>query len=503
MRVMTQEELNTTLWKACDTFRGLIDPSDYKNYILVMLFLKYVSDVAKERRDELAQKYGANAAIIERQMQRERFVIPEDAYFDTIFKRRMVQDVNIGELIDIALEAIEEANRGKLEGVFRKISFNSDNLGETKDRNRRLKNLLEDFAGLDLRPSLVQGDIIGNSYQYLIKMFAADAGKKGGDFYTPQEVSKLLGKLLKPRPGSRICDPACGSGSLLLEVAHEIKGEHNYSLFGQEVNGGTWALCKMNMFLHGEDDARIEWADTLNNPRLIEADQLIRFDVVTANPPFSLDKWGAEEADRDIYRRYWRGTPPKSKGDYAFISHMIETAKPREGRVGVIVPHGVLFRGGAEGRIREKLIEENLLDAVIGLPENLFHGTAIPAAILLFDRSREPGGENAERKDVMFIDASRNFQPGKNKNILKEADIDAIADIYHAREEREKYSRRVNVADLAENDFNLNIPRYIDTFDEPQEVDLGALQVEIDGLERQLAEVRAKLKEHLKELEVI
>ena len=503
MRVMTQEELNATLWKACDTFRGIIDPSDYKNYILVMLFLKYVSDVAKERRDELAKKYGSNTAMIERQMQRERFVIPEDAYFDAIYKRRMVQDVNIGELIDIALEAIEEANRGKLEGVFRKISFNSDNLGETKDRNRRLKNLLEDFAGLDLRSSWVKGDIIGNSYQYLIKMFAADAGKKGGDFYTPQEVSKLLGKLLKPKPGSRICDPACGSGSLLLEVAHEIRGEHNYSLFGQEVNGGTWALCKMNMFLHGEDDARIEWADTLNNPRLIGADQLIRFDIVTANPPFSLDKWGAEDAERDEYRRFWRGTPPKSKGDYAFISHMVETAKPREGRVGVIVPHGVLFRGGAEGRIREKLIEENLLDAVIGLPENLFHGTAIPAAILIFDRSREPGGDNAERKDVMFIDASREFQPGKNKNILRDGDIERIALTYHDREEHKKFSRQVPVADITENEFNLNIPRYIDTFDEPEEVDLNALQGEIEALESKLVEVRASLTGYLRDLEVI
>lgn len=501
--MIEQQELNTTLWKACDTFRGVIDPSDYKNYILVMLFLKYVSDVAKERRSELEKRYGANKEMIDRQMQRERFVLPELSDFDTIYRQRNREGVNIGELIDIALEHIEEANRTKLEGVFRKISFNSDNLGETKDRNRRLKNLLEDFGVLDLRPSRVQGDIIGNSYQYLIKMFAADAGKKGGDFYTPQEVSKLLGKLLKPQPGSRICDPACGSGSLLLEVAHEIKGEHNYSLYGQEVNGGTWALCKMNMFLHNEDDARIEWADTLNNPKLIEADQLIRFDIVTANPPFSLDKWGAEDAEKDRHKRFWRGTPPKSKGDYAFISHMVETAKPREGRVGVIVPHGVLFRGGSEGKIRQSLIEENLLDAVIGLPQNLFHGTAIPAAILIFDRSREPGSENAHRKDVLFIDASREFQPGKNKNILRDADIETIAAVFHARAAREKFSSRVPVAQIVENAFNLNIPRYIDTFDEPQEVDLRALQVEINSLEEQLKDVRTKLANHLKELEVI
>lgn len=503
MNTISQEELNRTIWKACDTFRGVIDPSDYKNYILVMLFLKYVSDVAKERRAELESRYGANREMIDRQMQRERFVLPEHSDFDTIYKQRNRDGVNIGELIDIALEHIEEANREKLEGVFRKISFNSDNLGETRDRNRRLKNLLEDFGELDLSPSRVSGDIIGNSYQFLIKNFAADAGKKGGDFYTPQEVSKLLGKLLKPKPGSRICDPACGSGSLLLEVAHEIKGEHNYSLYGQEVNGGTWALCKMNMFLHDEDDAKIEWADTLNNPKLIEQGLLIRFDVVTANPPFSLDKWGAETADKDPFKRYWRGTPPKSKGDYAFISHMIETAKPREGRVGVIVPHGVLFRGGAEGKIRQLLIEENLLDAVVGLPENLFHGTAIPAAILIFDRAREAGGERADASDVLFIDASSLYLPGKNKNVLLDKYIDDIAQLFSDRQDKDKVSRRVPVDEIRENEFNLNIPRYIDTFEAPAPVDLKKLQKEIEGLEEELVKARAKLLGHLKDLEVI
>jgi len=501
MKPITQEELNSTLWKACDTFRGVIDPSDYKNYILVMLFLKYLSDVAKERRAELEARYGGNVEMIERQLARERFVLPERSDFDYLYKNR--DRDNVGELIDIALEHIEDANRQKLEGVFRKISFNSDNLGETKDRNRRLKNLLEDFSGLDVRPSRVDLELLGNAYMYLIKNFASGAGKKGGEFYTPEMVSKLLGKLLKPKPGSRICDPACGSGSLLKEVSHEIKGNHDYSLYGQEVNGSTWALCKMNMFLHNEDDAKIVWGDTLNNPLLIEGDQLIRFDVVVANPPFSLDKWGHELADQDRFKRYWRGLPPKSKADFAFITHMVETAKPREGRVGVIVPHGVLFRGGAEGRIRQKLIEENVLDAVIGLPENLFFGTGIPAAILIFDRSREPGGENAGRSDVVFIDASREFQAGKNQNYLRESDIETIASVYHGRYERPKYSRCVPVSEIAENDFNLNIPRYIDTFEEAAPVDLQALQVEIDRLEGELAQVRSKLRDHLRELEVI
>ncbi len=275
---------------------------------------------------------------------------------------------NLGELIDIALDAIEEANKTKLDGVFRNISFNSANkLGETKDRNRRLRNLLGDFKDLDLRPKrLAKGDIIGDAYIYLIERFASDAGKKAGEFYTPRQVSRVLAKLVAPQEGEKIADPACGSGSLLIEAAQEV-GSKNVMLYGQEVNGGTHALAKMNMFLHDIDGAKLEWGDTLNNPKLIEDDKLLAFDVVIANPPFSLDKWGAENAANDKYKRFHRGVPPKSTGDWAFITHMIETARQKAGRVAVVVPHGVLFRGGAEGKIRQKVIEENLLDAVVGL----------------------------------------------------------------------------------------------------------------------------------------
>jgi type I restriction enzyme M protein len=503
----TQREINDILWRACDTFRGFVDSSDYKNYILVMLFLKYISDVWKERKEELTQRYGGNQEMIERQLGRERFRLPERTTFDYLYRKR--NDGAIGEVIDVALEDIEEANSPKLTGVFRKISFNSENLGDTKERNRRLKNLIEDFADpkLDLRPSRVDEDIIGNGYMFLIEKFASGAGKKGGEFYTPREVSILLAKLLRPEPGDRICDPTCGSGSLLIRVAEEVPeatpDQHNYSIYGQEANGSTWALCRMNMFLHEEDSAVIRWGDTLNNPLLLEQDRLMKFNVVVANPPFSLDKWGAEDAAKDNYKRFWRGVPPKSKADYAFITHMVETALPGQGRVGVIVAHGVLFRGGAEGKIRRSSLEENLLDAVIGLPENLFFGTGIPAAILIFDRSREPGGANEERRHVLFIDASREFQPGKNQNLLRPEDIETIARVFHEREEIARYSRRVPLDEIAENDFNLNIPRYVDTFEPPEEVDIGALQREIDGLEEELREVRAKLAGHLRELGLI
>lgn len=320
---LSKLEIENIVWRACDTFRGAIDPSEYKNYILTMLFLKYLSDLAKEKRAEYSQRYGGDSQRIDRAMSRERFVIPSDSDFDYLYSKR--EAANLGELINTALQNIEDENKGKLENVFRNIDFNSEPaLGQTRDRNRRLKNLLDDFAQLDLQPSHLEGrDVIGDVYEYLIGRFAAGAGKKAGEFYTPPQVSTLLARLLNAQPGDKICDPACGSGSLLIKVAKEI-GSDNFSLAGQESNGSTWALCKMNMFLHGMDSARIEWCDTINNPHLVEDRNLIKYHIVVANPPFSLDKWGIETAENDKYQRFNRGTPPRSRGDYAFISHMVE-----------------------------------------------------------------------------------------------------------------------------------------------------------------------------------
>ncbi len=258
----------------------------------------------------------------------------------------------------------------------------------------------------------------------------------------------------------------------------------------------------MNMFLHGKDAARIEWGDTLNSPALVEADRLMRFNVVVANPPFSLDKWGGNEIEADRYNRFWRGLPPKSKGDYAFITHMIETALPQEGRVAVVVPHGVLFRGGAEGRIRRALIEENLLDAVIGLPGNLFPTTSIPVAILVFDRAREKGGAREDCQDVLFIDASRDYQSGKNQNTLLDAHMAKVLATFRARQPVDKYAHVASLQEIADNDFNLNIPRYVDTFEEEEEIDVAAVEQEIERLEGELAEVRLRMKQYLKELGV-
>jgi type I restriction enzyme M protein len=563
MKKITQKDINDAVWKACDTFRGSIDPSVYKDYVLTMLFLKYLSDVHDDKMEGYLAKYNGDVERAKRAMQHERFIVPEHSHFKYLYDSR--NEANIGELINIALTDLEEANREKLysedgAGIFQNIDFNTSKLGEPKDKNTRLKNLLLDFnkESLNLRPSHLEGnDIIGGAYEYLISNFASDAGKKAGEFYTPSEVSTLLAKLTQSKPGSRICDPTCGSASLLIKAGQEV-GSDNFSLYGQEANGSTWALAVMNMFLHGFDNATIRWGDTIRNPKLKEGDTLMKFDTVVANPPFSLDKWGKVEdnegdkttisydPETDKYNRFWRGVPPKSKGDWAFISHMIETLN-EHGKAGVVVPHGVLFRGASEGRIRQRTIEENLLEAVIGLPANLFFGTGIPAAILVFNKQKSS-------TNVLFIDASKHYESAKNQNKLRTSDIERIVGTYELFQSYElgdisyemleksgkwkvegeyliskksgskllksdleilnntnlqshtsylispKYSYVATAAEIQENDFNLNIPRYVDTFEEEAEVDIIAVQQEIEQLEGELVKVQSEIEVYLKQL---
>ena len=296
MRI-TQEDINNAVWKACDTFRGSIDPSVYKDYVLTMLFIKYLSDVHDDKYEVYLEKYNNDHERAKRAMQHERFVVPEHSHFRFLFDSR--NEANIGELINIALTDLEEANREKLysedgAGIFQNIDFNNSKLGEPKDKNTRLRNLLLDFNQdkLDLRPSHLDGnDIIGGAYMFLIERFASDAGKKAGEFFTPKEVSTLIAKLTKSKPGSRICDPTCGSASLLIKAGNEV-GSPNFSLYGQEANGSTWALAVMNMFLHGFDNATIRWGDTIRNPKLKEGDALMKFDTVVANPPLFTRQMG-------------------------------------------------------------------------------------------------------------------------------------------------------------------------------------------------------------------
>ena len=495
---INQDDINGIIWKSCDTFRGTVAASDYKDYVLTMLFLKYISDVWLDHYKTYEQEYGDAPELIRELMKNERFVLPESASFYALYDRR--HEPANGERIDQALHAIEEANGTKLRDVFRDISFNSNKLGDEKKKNELLRHLLEDFgqAGMDLKPSRVGTlDIIGNAYEFLISKFAADAGQAAGEFYTPAAVSSLIAELLDPQENDQICDPACGSASLLMKCGRKIlekTGSRKYALFGQEAIGSTWALAKMNLFLHGEDNHRLEWGDTLRNPLLLdETGGLLHFDIVTANPPFSLDKWGFDNAANDKYSRYRRGVPPKTKGDYAFLLHMIETLKPKTGRMGVVVPHGVLFRGAAEGKIREKLIEENLLDAVIGLPEKLFFGTGIPAAVLIFKKQKDDDC-------VLFIDASREFKSGKNQNELTDEHIAKIVKTYRAGENVDKYAYLASLQEIRDNDYNLNIPRYVDTFEEEVEIDLLAVRKEGEQLEAELATLKVEMAKYLEEL---
>ena len=498
----TIDSIRNTIWRCCDALRGLVDASQYKDYILTLLFVKYLSDLNRELRDDYAAEYDGDQSRIDRAMSRERFVLPKGADFDSLYQAR--SDDDVGDKINKALEAIEEANKAKLENVFRNIDFGSEpNLGPTKERNATLKHLLEEFnsEGMDLSPKHVSTDVLGDVYEYLVGQFASDAGKKGGEFYTPTEVSQLLGRILKAKPGDRVYDPCCGSGSLLIQACSGIKadksGSRNIAPYGQEMNGATWALCKMNMFLHGLDRAQIERGDTLRSPELVsDHNSLMTFNVVTANPPFSLDKWGHEDlsGDQDKYRRFHRGTPPKSRADWAFISHMIESMDTVDGRVGVVVPHGVLFRGGGERTIRKAVIEENLLDGVIGLPANLFYGVGIPAALMFFRRDRKPGD------DIFFIDASSEFEKGKQQNKLLPEHLDKIVTTWEARQEVEKYAHVADLAEIEANDFNLNIPLYVDTFEEEEPVDMDEVKRTIACLDDELARTRAELDKAMAEL---
>lgn len=494
-----QEEINKAVWSACDTFRGTVSPEIYKDYVLTLLFLKYISDVWQDHYDNYKEEYGDEPELIKEMMKNERFVLPENASFYALYKRR--HEPGNGERIDKALHAIEEANLAKLRDVFQDISFNSNKLGEESQKNELLRHLLEDFSKdtLNLKPSRIGSlDIIGNAYEYLIKNFAADAGRKAGEFYTPPEVSGLMAELVAPKMGDEICDPTCGSGSLLMKCGQRVqlnnKGSKKYALYGQEAIGSTWALAKMNMFLHGEDNHRIEWGDTIRNPKLLDGeDRLKHFDVVVANPPFSLDKWGQASAESDKFGRFRRGIPPRTKGDYAFILHMVEIMKPKTGRMAVVAPHGVLFRGAAEGKIRKKLVEENLLDTVIGLPEKLFYGTGIPAAILVLKKHKTD-------KNVLFIDASREFLSGKNQNLLSGDNIAKVVEACRKRKSIDKYAYLATPEELAENDYNLNIPRYVDTFEEEEEIDLVAVREERKQLKAELVELEKKMDAYLKEL---
>lgn len=508
-----QDKINGTIWSACDTLRSSIPGGNYKDYALVMLFVKYLSDTYKEEKEIAEEKYKGDKERIDRALSRSKFILEDECTFDYLYENR--NDNNIGEKINKALEKIATLNGVKLLNLFAGVDFNSEVVfGKPKEKNAILRTLLADFnkEEIDLRPSKIgKLDIIGNAYEYLIARFAGDSGKKGGEFYTPAEVSMLLAKLVEPKENDRIYDPACGSGSLLLKASKEVNSER-FSIYGQESNSSTYNLCRMNMFLHGVNDAHIEWGDTLANPLHLENDDLMKFNVIVSNPPFSLDKWakGFEnanttivedgkkkdtfkmEAALDPYNRFEYGVPPKSIGDYAFIQHMLKSLAD-DGRMAVVLPHGALFRGGAEGVIRERIIRQNLIEAIISLPENLFYGVSLPATIVIFNKKRDKDG-------ILFIEASQEYEKGKNQNILTQESIEKILNVYRERKEVEKYSHIADFKEIEQNEFNLNIKRYVDIFEDPGEVDINALKNNIEKYDYELKKLEKELNEALKEL---
>ena len=497
--VITQQELNTKLWDAANSSRGTVAAGVYMDYSLSMLFYKYLSDKSKKRLSEYKERFGDDTDRIQQKMKLDRFYVEEKHLFDQIYTDKEKDD--IGTRINKALQSIEDDNKEKLDGIFDYADFNDSKLGKPEQKNKMIRDILNDFHDIDFTD--VTEDILGSSYMFLISKFGEGAGSKAGEFFSPSQLARLLALLAQPKPGDKICDPAYGSAGLLLMAGAEVEKNHNskdYALYGQESIGTTYNLARMNAFLHQKDSTRFEWGDTLNNPLLIEKGSLVKFDVVVANPPFSLKKWGADNAESDRYNRFWRGVPPKDKGDFAFITHMIETAKKKSGRVAVIVPHGVLFRGGAEGKIRKQLIDENIIDAVIGLPANLFQTTGIPVAILIIDRSREMGGENQDKKDILFIEASKAFKKEKAQNIMRDEDVDLIYTTYTDRKDVEKFSRMVELDEVIENDYNLNITRYVDTFIEEEPVDIQANLKELAELEPELQKLEKQMVEYLKVL---
>lgn len=489
---LTLQELEAHLWKSADILRGSVDSSDYKNYIFGLLFLKRLSDVSEEQKNNLIKEHGEEiGTLLADDPDQYQFFVPNAAQWEEI--RKHAED--IGSAINVAFEALENENT-TLEGVLTPIDFNRKEVLT----DSVLQRLLQHFSLLDLRnENLSEPDMLGRAYEYLIKMFADDAGKKGGEFYTPSKVVELIVKLIKPEEGMRVYDPTCGSGGMLIQSIDYVK-EHggnpqSLSLFGQEKNLGTWSIAKMNLLLHGLPDHRIEKGDTIRQPKLIEDGEIMLFDRVIANPPFSLKEWGREEAEHDPYGRFQYGIPPKNAGDYAFIQHMVASLKSK-GMAGVVMPHGVLFRGGAEGKIRQGLLESDILEAVVGLPSHLFYGTGIPACILIFNRNKAE-----ERKgNVLFIAAEDEFQEGKNQNTLRDKDIEKIVSAFDTYEDIEKYARVVSLEEIKNNDYNLNITRYIDKSEEEEQVDISAVLKDLKGLEEKQTEIKKKLSGYLQEL---
>lgn len=450
------KDLEAHLWHAAHIITGPIDASDYKTYIFPILFFKRISDVYDEEFDAAMEQTGdENMAAME---MFHRIQIPADCHWnDVLFKTK-----DVGKALKEAFMGIELANPS-LHGIFGDASWtNKDRLSD-----ELLLRLLNHFNSVKLNVSNVRDDHMGRAYEYLIKRFADKANKKAGEFYTPRTIVRLLVNILDPIAGESVYDPACGTGGMLLETIHHVKDNGGdprlLKLKGQEKNLTTEAIARMNLFLHGQEDFQIVRGDTLREPKFLQHDRLETFDCVIANPPFSLSEWGYDLWANDPYGRKQYGLAPKTNGDFAWVQHMFASLNDK-GRMAVVLPHGVLFRGAAEGSIRTLLLKKNHIEAIIGLAPNLFYGTGIPACILVLRRQRPPTHD----KHVLIINAETLFTKGRAQNTLSNVQADEIYGIYRSQIEQgpqaaaiEGIARWVSLGEIAENDFNLNIARYV------------------------------------------
>ena len=449
---LTLSQLEQYLSKAAWILKGPVDASDFKVYIFPLLFFKRLSDVYDEEFQEALEESGGDmeyATLPEL----HRFEIPQGCHWKDVRESTS----NVGQAIEKSFRGIEQANQGLLYGIFGDAQWSNKN----KLSDRLLIDLIEHFSQYALSNSLVDPDILGQAYEYLIKHFADLTNKKAGEFYTPRSVVHLLGLILDPHEGESIYDPACGTGGMLLECVDHLReaGEdyRTLKLYGQEKNLTSSSIARMNMFLHGIEDFEIYRGDTLRNPAFFSADGLKTFDCVIANPPFSLDDWGSENWANDPYGRNIAGVPPKGNGDMAWVQHMIKSMNST-GRMTVVLPHGALFRKGAEGKIREALLKQDLLEAVIGLGSNIFYGTQLAACVMVYKQRK-----SSDRKGkVLFIDGSDQVRVGRAQNFLEPEHVKQIFDWYSSFQDVPNYVKVTNLQDIAENDFNLNIPLYVE-----------------------------------------
>ena len=502
-----QNSLERELWAIADVLRGNMDANEFKNYILGFIFYRYLSEKLETHMDnELENDNLTFAEAWEKDEFKEDlkeegigtlgYFLEPQYLFSNIVEKAKVNEFILEDLLKslnyISNSSMGTASQDDFSNLFEDVDLNSSKLGKSaNEKNKTISKIILKLNDIDFKLDDDDADILGDAYEYLISQFASSAGKKAGEFYTPQEVSKILAKIvsLGKKRLKNVYDPTCGSGSLLLRVARECEVGDFY---GQELNQTTYNMARMNMILHGVKytDFDIKQGDTLEQPQHMDK----KFEAIVANPPFSA-KWSSDKSflDDERFSAYGK-LAPKSKADYAFLQHMIYHLD-ENGTMGIVLPHGVLFRGSAESTIREYLIwEKNYLDAVIGLPANIFYGTSIPTCILIFKKCRE------QDQDVLFIDASKDFEKVKNQNKLRPEDIEKIVNTYVNREEIDKYSHKATIEEIEENDFNLNIPRYVDTFEEEEPIDLDEVCDELEKIAVEMEEVDKKIKKYCDEL---